>query len=298
MSDLFTTDDLSLSPNFSAVSETKDLEFSLSAHENYYENSIFLNTDTEAELLIVEGQSEIILDSLNTVSLFDGSEFSVSIEHGTHDLISINGSIEVVQKNGNSLLYVEDFLNTSGLIKIEMGSLTIVNADSSNLSGEPILENGQLFIGGSETNYFIETNDQANIEILFRNVSQSNSESLTLVGKASGAPAKIPLETHDFENGDIEIFSEDSIDIKGYLNDYKVSLEDIDTHFVDSLSFDAEVANIIDDIQQNILELEIESDDDQGVEMQNSEVTIEAIIKVSDYVDLEWQDAVEIISDV
>ena len=298
MSDLFTTEDLSLSPNFSAVSETKDLEFSLSTHENYYENSIFLNTDNAAELLIVEGKSEIILDSSNTVSLFDGSEFSVSFDHGTHDLISINGSIEVVQKNGDSLLYVEDFSNTSGLIKIEAGSLTIVNADISNLSGEPILENGQLFIGGSQTNYFIETNDQANIQISFRTVSQSNSESLTLVSNASDTPVKVPLETHDFENGDIEIFSENSIDIQGYLNDYKVSHEYIDTHFVDSPSFDAEVANIIDDIQQNILELEIESDDDQGVEMQNSEVTIEAIIKVSDYVDLEWQDAVEIISDV
>lgn len=298
MSDLFISDDLNLSPNFSSVSETRDLQFSLSTHENYYENSIFLNTDNEAELLIVEGNSEIILDSSNTVSLFDGSEFSVSIEHGTHDLISINGSIEVVQKNGDSLLYVEDFLNTSGLIKIETGSLTIVNADTFNRPGEPIIQNGQLFIGGSETNYFIETNGQDNVEILFRTVSQSNSESLTLVGKASDTPTQIPLEANEFENGDVEIFSENSIDVAGYLDDYKISNEGIDTHFVDGLSFEVEVANIIDDIQQNILELQIGLDNNEVAEMQNSEVTVESIIKVSDYVDLEWQDAIEIISDV
>ena len=298
MSDLFISDDLNLSPNFSSVSETRDLQFSLSTHENYYENSIFLNTDNEAELLIVEGNSEIILDSSNTVSLFDGSEFSVSIEHGTHDLISINGSIEVVQKNGDSLLYVEDFLNTSGLIKIETGSLTIVNADTFNRPGEPIIQNGQLFIGGSETNYFIETNGQDNVEILFRTVSQSNSESLTLVGKASDTPTQIPLEANEFENGDVEIFSENSIDVAGYLDDYKISNEGIDSYFVDGLSFEVEVANIIDDIQQNILELQIGLDNNEAAEMQNSEVTVESIIKVSDYVDLEWQDAIEIISDV
>ena len=73
MSDLFTTDDLNLIPSFGSLSNGKELEFSLSTHENYYENSIFLNTDNEAEMLIVEGNSEIILDSYNSVSLLDGN---------------------------------------------------------------------------------------------------------------------------------------------------------------------------------------------------------------------------------
>ena len=298
MSDLFTADDLHLIPKFGSLSHGKELEFSLSTHENYYENSIFLNTDNEAEMLIAEGNSEIILDSNNSVSLLDGGEFSVSIENGTHDLISINGSIQLLQNDGHSLLYVEDFSNTAGMIKIETGSFTIVNADMSNFSGEPIIDDGQLFIGGVQTDYFIETNLQENVEILFRTVSQANSDSLMLGGKASNKPVETHLETSAAENESAEIFSENSIDFSGYIDDYVFSNDGIDTHFPDGISIEVDLSNIIDEIQQNNLELEIASDGNETAEMQKTEVTEESIIKVSDYVELEWQDAIEIISDL
>ena len=298
MSDLFTTDDLNLIPSFRSLSHGKELEFSLSTHENYYENSIFLNTDNEAEMLIVKGNSEIILDGNNSVSLLDGSEFSVSIDGGAHDLISISGSIELFQNNGHSLLYVEDFSNTSGLIKIETGSFTIINADTSNFPGEPSIENGQLLIDGVQTNYFIESNAHENVEISFRAVNQAESDSLTLGDKASEAPVQTHLNTSALEDESAEIFSENSIDVSGYLDDYVFSNEGINTHFADDLSIKAAVSNIIDEIQQDILELEITLDDNETAEIQNTEVTEASIIKVSDYVDLEWQDAIEIIGDL
>ena len=298
MSDLFTTDELNLTPNFGSVSHSDDLVFSLSTHENYYENSIFLNTDNEAEMLIVEGNSKVILDSHNSVSLLDGSEFSVSIENGTHDMISINGSIELLQNNGHSLLYVEDFSNTSGFIKIETGSFTIVNADTSKFSGEPSVENGQLFIGDSQTNYFIEANDQENVEILFRTVSQDSSNTLMLEVQPSSAPSKTTLEISEFENENSEIFSENSVDISGYSEDYAASVENIGIHNVNGHSFEAEINGIIDEINQDIMELEISSADNDLAKIESTEITMEKIIEVSSYSDLEWQDAIEIIGDL
>lgn len=298
MSDLFTTDDLNLTPNFGSVTHAKELVFSLSTHENYYENSIFLNTDNEAEMLIVEGNSEVILDSHNSVSLLDGNEFSVSIENGTHDIISINGSIELLQNNGHSLLYVEDFSNTSGLIKIETGSFTIVNADTSKLSGEPSIENGQLFIGDSQTNYFIETNDQENVEILFRTVSQDSSNTLMLEAQSSSTPSKTTLEISEFENENSEIFSENSVDISGYSEDYSAFFENIGTYNVNGHSFEAEINGIIDEINQDIMELEISSTDNDLAKLESTEITIKKIIEVTSYSDLEWQDAIDIIGDL
>ena len=298
MSDLFTTDDLNLIPSFGSLSNGKELEFSLSTHENYYENSIFLNTDNEAEMLIVEGNSEIILDSYNSVSLLDGNEFSVSIENGTHDIIPVNGSIELLQKNGHSLVYVEDFSSTSGLMKIETGSLTIVNADTSNFAGEPSIENGQLFIGGSQTNYFIESNVQENIEILFRNVSEANSNALIIGAEASSVPLKTTLEISQVENENSEVFSENSVDISGYLEAYESSVEGIDTYNVNGHSFKGEIDSIIDEINQDIMEIDVASDGDDLRNIETTEITESLIIEISDYSDLEWQDAIEIIGDL
>ena len=313
MNDVFSSDDLDTTPNFGTVLEPKDLAFKIISHEQYYENSIFLNASADAEMLILEGNTETLLGGNNSVNLLDGNDFSISIENGYHDIIPINGSINLQQNNGHSLLYIEDFSKTSGLIKIESGSVTIVNADSSNVFGEPSIENGFLFIGDSKTNYSIETGDQAKVEVLFHDVSQSAPEALMLSSNASRAPSleistlstdtlsassEVSVDTPSYESEIPEIFSENSIDITDYLDDYKVLNADIDTHFVGAPSFDAEVANIIDDIQQNMLELEKETNNEETAETQNSEVTLEAIIEISDYVDLEWQDAIEIISDV
>lgn len=313
MIELFDEDDLSLTPNFSAVSQPKDLAFNISTHENYFETSIFLNASTEAEMLIVEGSSEIILDGNNSVSLLDGSEFSISIENGNHDLISINGSIELFQNNGHSLLYVEDFSKTSGLIKIDTGSITIVNADVSNLYGEPSIKNGNLFIGSSQTNYFIETRDQENVEILFRNIATGNSEPLMLSPNSSmppsseallpnsndiTAPSETNLEIIEYEINDVEIFSENSIDISNYTGDYSIAGEGIDAFNVHGHSFETEINSIIDEINQDILNLEVISEGQESPNIKAPEVTEELIIEVSNYVDLEWQDAIELISEL
>jgi hypothetical protein len=160
---------IGLQPSLSGLSSKEDISNLMSLIEDYYEFPIFQSSPDISDFLLLSGDDEVLIDgTTSTVGYFDGSNSSVKISSGKHDLILNESILTIEHTDGSTALYIDDFSAIDVTLNIRAGDVSIYSADWTFDLSQINLTNGRLFDGDDATNIVINnlSENGANVRII------------------------------------------------------------------------------------------------------------------------------------
>ncbi|MDB4247884.1 hypothetical protein N9847_01195 [bacterium] len=310
---------IGLQPSLSGLSGKEDISSLMSLIEDYYEFPIFQSSPDTSDFLLLSGDDEVLIDGTTpTVGYFDGSNSSVKISSGKHDLILNESVLTIDHTDGSTALYIDDFSAIDVTLNIQAGDVSIYSADSTFDLSRINFTNGRLFEGDDATNIVINNlsenganvriislDDEKNLDLEFEGTTKNIEANLANeVGESSPSmdassqilPSPDPLtytpELSDifydddvsFDRLDEPMNSSSLMDVPDELKSDIVLTDEIDLLY-DSLT--AEVNESIHQISNAELNINKSIDFDS-----------EALISIGNYSELSIEDAIDYVDDI
>ena len=310
---------IGLQPSLSGLSGKEDISSLMSLIEDYYEFPIFQSSTDTSDFLLLSGDDEVLIDGTTpTVGYFDGSNSSVKISSGKHDLILNESVLTIDHTDGSTALYIDDFSAIDVTLNIQAGDVSIYSADSTFDLSRINFTNGRLFDGDDPTNIVINNlsengaqvriislDDEKNLDLEFEDTTTYVAANLANeVGESSPsmeAPSEIlsspdPL-TYTPELSDI--FYDDDVSFDR-LSEPMNSGSSMD--IPDELISDIELTDEID-LLYDSLTAEVNESIHQ---ISNAELNInksidfdsEALISIGNYSELSIEDPIDYVDDI
>ena len=310
---------IGLQPSLSGLSGKEDISSLMSLIEDYYEFPIFQSSTDTSDFLLLSGDDEVLIDGTTpTVGYFDGSNSSVKISSGKHDLILNESVLTIDHTDGSTALYIDDFSAIDVTLNIQAGDVSIYSADSTFDLSRINFTNGRLFDGDDPTNIVINNlsengaqvriislDDEKNLDLEFEDTTTYVAANLANeVGESSPsmeAPSEIlsspdPLtytpELSDifydddvsFDRLDEPMNSGSLMDVPDELKSDIVLTDEID------LLYDSLTADINESIHQiSNAELNI----NKSIDFDS-----EALISIGNYSELSIEDPIDYVDDI
>jgi hypothetical protein len=310
---------IGLQPSLSGLSGKEDISNLMSLIEDYYEFPIFQNSPDTSDFLILSGNDEVLIDGTTpTVGYFNGSNSSVEISSGKHDLILNESVLTIDHTDGSTALYIDDFSVIDVTLNIQAGDVSIYSADSTFDLSRVNFTNGRLFDGDDATNIVINdlSENGANVRII--SLDDEKNLDLEFEGTTENTAAKLANEVGE-SSPSMEAPSEISHNPDPFT--YTPELSDI--FYDDDVSFDrldepmnsGLLMDIPDELKSDIVltdEIDLLYDSLTAVvnesihQISNAELNItqsidfdsEVLISIGNYSELSMEDPLDYIDDI
>ena len=310
---------IGLQPSLSGLSGKEDISSLMSLIEDYYEFPIFQSSTDTSDFLLLSGDDEVLIDGTTpTVGYFDGSNSSVKISSGKHDLILNESVLTIDHTDGSTALYIDDFSAIDVTLNIQAGDVSIYSADSTFDLSRINFTNGRLFDGDDPTNIVINNlsengaqvriislDDEKNLDLEFEDTTTYVAANLANeVGESSPsmeAPSEIlsspdPL-TYTPELSDI--FYDDDVSFDRLSEPMNSgSSMDIPDELISDIELTDEIDLLYDSLTAEVNESIHQISNAELNINQSIDFDSEVLISIGNYSELSIEDPIDYIDDI
>ena len=306
------SDDIILRPTLEVGEHqtAKDLCSFIDLVQNFYDETIFGVNVEKFEFINSDGfHNEIILNQNTNVNLLSDAE--IKVFQGTQNIFSHEKEIFLEQEQGETNLYFKSLDGIDGEININSGIVNLFVENHTNEKTEYLIENNYLYVDEIKQNLMVNLTQGTDAKIKIHSLNELDIDTTNLflnsteqisyeAEKYSGQSAPTNIDNAQLpaskisENFDEFIFSEPDIIIEPT----KIMNIQFDNSSIDELqSYFEKEENELDVFLEQVRAQASSPELENNSEALNYSETIslEDLTSISDYEDLVFQDALEII---